>query len=396
MLLDDSLNEEKSSADEVRKLKDLVAELRKSMQELREVQELANTIRTSSSKDDLIAALQRVLSHVLPKPEAALFLIIQGELQAVGEPSVGLLNLAHVCEEDGIIVWAFEEGRPISLPEISVQASGTDLLIPLIAMDRGIGILLVRSSIDRDSLTSQQLDLLAFAGSQTALALGNQALLEQQIESRERLQILIDHAGDLILLLDSEGRIRYANQHASLLSQDASHLCGRTFLDFLTGDEQKETFTRSLQGVEHSLEEWTLRVPEEIDVQISMSPMPIVAGDEAECLLILRDLRPLRELEAERRESAGLRALGLAAVRMNHEINSPLTAITGSLQLLSLSDSIDLDEREGRALNSAEIACAKIATVLQQFNSVKELKAVPYIGGSEMLDLSDEKSEDPS
>jgi signal transduction histidine kinase len=85
------------------------------------------------------------------------------------------------------------------------------------------------------------------------------------------------------------------------------------------------------------------------------------------------------------------------AVAVNHEINNPLTALIGNLQLLRLKNQ-NLPEDVIQKLNIIEESASQISKVTARLMTAAEAPSVEYTGGMKMLDLSgrapDEKKKD--
>ena len=83
------------------------------------------------------------------------------------------------------------------------------------------------------------------------------------------------------------------------------------------------------------------------------------------------------------------------AVTVNHEINNPLTAILGNIQLLLLKhDNLDSGLRD--KLKVVEESALKIRDVTQKLLRLTTPRSVHYSEGANMLDLSDDNEEDKS
>lgn len=78
------------------------------------------------------------------------------------------------------------------------------------------------------------------------------------------------------------------------------------------------------------------------------------------------------------------------AVTVNHEVNNPLTAILGNVQLLLLKRD-DLDDELRAKLKIVEDAAMKIKDVTQRLLSIKSPKSKKYTNDTNMLDLSDDE-----
>ena len=89
-----------------------------------------------------------------------------------------------------------------------------------------------------------------------------------------------------------------------------------------------------------------------------------------------------------------LAAIIETAVAVNHEVNNPLTAILGNVQLL-LMKSEELDAPLAEKLRTIEASAMKIRDVTQRLMRMTNPKTVEYTNGTKMLDISgdDEESE---
>lgn len=83
-----------------------------------------------------------------------------------------------------------------------------------------------------------------------------------------------------------------------------------------------------------------------------------------------------------------LAAINETAVTVNHEVNNPLTAILGNVQLL-LMDRDKMEPALRRKLEIIEESASKIRDVTQKLLRLTTAKSVDYIAGTSMIDLSD-------
>lgn len=98
----------------------------------------------------------------------------------------------------------------------------------------------------------------------------------------------------------------------------------------------------------------------------------------------------LRKLITGRLEAASLlhrqriQAIGEIAAAVGHEVNNPLAAALGTIDLVLLRDELSLDSR--RELAQCRHHLWRIAAILTQLTDVPD-KTVPYIGTDRMIDL---------
>lgn len=83
-----------------------------------------------------------------------------------------------------------------------------------------------------------------------------------------------------------------------------------------------------------------------------------------------------------------LAAIVETAVTVNHEINNPLTAIIGNVQLL-LMHRDDLDDELRTKLGVIEQSASKIKDVTQRLLRLTSARSTDYASGTTMIDLSD-------
>jgi len=99
-------------------------------------------------------------------------------------------------------------------------------------------------------------------------------------------------------------------------------------------------------------------------------------------------------LPKELAQKERLAAINETAVTVNHEINNPLTAIIGNVQLL-LMHRKDLDPELRNKLSVIEESASKIKDVTQKLLRLTSAHSVEYVKGTQMLDLSDQDDKKP-
>jgi signal transduction histidine kinase len=80
------------------------------------------------------------------------------------------------------------------------------------------------------------------------------------------------------------------------------------------------------------------------------------------------------------------------AVTVNHEINSPLTAILGNVQLL-LRNADNLDQDLVKKLKTIEQSAERIQSVTRRLMHISTPRSAEYSGGIRMLDISEDDDE---
>ncbi len=93
-------------------------------------------------------------------------------------------------------------------------------------------------------------------------------------------------------------------------------------------------------------------------------------------------------ISQEMMQNERLAAIVETAVTVNHEVNNPLTAILGNVQLLLLKRD-DLDDELKEKLKVIEEAAMSIKDVTQKLLRMTSAKSKEYTEGTSMLDLSE-------
>jgi PAS domain S-box-containing protein len=164
-------------------------------------------------------------------------------------------------------------------------------------------------------------------------------------ESEERYRRLTDNAFDLIMEIDSNGRLLYASpNHRAVLGYDPDQLTGRSSFELIHPDEQREV-TRAFQGLlaghwehevvtrlQHKDRSWRW-------FEFSGNAYQVPTG-EMRAVIISRDITERKraqvqqeKLEAQMQQTQKLESLGVLAGGIAHDFNNLLVPILGNARL---------------------------------------------------------------
>lgn len=79
--------------------------------------------------------------------------------------------------------------------------------------------------------------------------------------------------------------------------------------------------------------------------------------------------------------------IGQTALAIQHEVNNPLAALLGNVQLMLMDDDLPADVRE--LANDMLAQARRVANVVKRLSTLEAPKTVEYIRGATMLDLSE-------
>lgn len=158
-------------------------------------------------------------------------------------------------------------------------------------------------------------------------------------KSEERYRDLFESAHDLILILDPEGHILYANRSwREKIGYESSEFSDLSFADIITGDctpNCQDTFQRLL--TEGSLTKIKMAFHNKYGKKISVegsANCKYIAGEVVSIRCIFRDVTEHEELKEQLYQSQKTQAIGTLAGGIAHDFNNILTAIIGYSQLL--------------------------------------------------------------
>ena len=234
-------------------------------------------------------------------------------------------------------------------PTAIFGTSGQALAASFVGPEGLVAVLAVGSARPREFTAVEERLLLALAD-HAAVAVENARLyrrLRQELEARERLTAILDATTDLVAITDLSGRLMYLNGAGqTLLGLAADEPLGHPIADLVperlrpvVHDDILPTLLRD--GL------WTgeavLLARNGREVPVSVVAVAHRGADGAVEFLsaIVRDMTERRRTEAELRrqrealyQTEKLATMGTVLAGVAHELNNPLTAVTGYANLL--------------------------------------------------------------
>jgi two-component system sensor histidine kinase PilS (NtrC family) len=147
-------------------------------------------------------------------------------------------------------------------------------------------------------------------------------------------EAIVQSVSSGILTISAEGRITFMNPAAQQitglqLAQVRGRTAARWFSDFQPSESRGETQYVNARGER---------------LTMGYTIFPLVRGeDEIGTAVIFQDLTELRAMEENVQRSTRLAALGRVAAGLAHELRNPLASMTGSIELLRGTLSLDAE-----------------------------------------------------
>jgi len=234
-------------------------------------------------------------------------------------------------------------------PTAIFGTSGHALAVSFVGPEGLVAILAVGSARPREFTAVEERLLLALAD-HAAVAVENARLyrrLRQELEARERLTAILDVTTDLVAIADLSGRLLYLNGAGqSLLGLTAEESLGLPIAGLVperlrpvVQDEILPTLLRDALWTGEAV----LLARDGREVPVSVVAVAHRAADGAVEFLsaIVRDMTERKRTEAELRrqrealyQTEKLTTMGTVLAGVAHELNNPLTAVTGYANLL--------------------------------------------------------------
>jgi PAS domain S-box-containing protein len=183
-------------------------------------------------------------------------------------------------------------------------------------------------------------DALAFFVNVIAEQLDRLMAERDRIQQSALLEATFESMVDGVLLVGPNGVIQKANgAMAGLLGVDREELAGEPIDSFIAdSDRSFSEDLRGLGGVAPFRNRDTLfrpRTGEPFRMAVNGSPHRVADGGLLGIVLVARDDRDLRELEAQLQVADRLTTMGTLAAGVAHEINNPLAFLMSNLQFVS-------------------------------------------------------------
>ena len=260
-----------------------------------------------------------------------------------GDESV--TTAASLADTARLVGNALREQRPAVVRPSGADADrGATVTVPMQGRRRAIGVLLLVGLRVPAGGETRTLDVLEGLGHQLANVIESSNLLSDILRTRHELEDTFDSMRDLVIVCGSDGRITHVNRalirrvnrlRTDLVGQPITTLVGQPLIAWLTSNEASSvdgTATRTIELEDPALGGTFL---------ITVTPLADKDPGQPGLVIVARDVSEERRLGAER---AALRdrlarseAMGQLVAGIAHELNNPLQAVLGHIELLQRS-----------------------------------------------------------
>ncbi len=327
------------------KLAETNQRLNRRLQELNALYTIAQDVTSTLDLDEVLRRI--VESSVnLTETEEGFILLREGNtlyLRASKNMDSSVVQRLNTAVMDSIAWQVVRSGRPTMLQRESRIATGylvrSLLYIPLQTPGHGtIGVLGVFNRTKVGKFTENHLFTLTSIAGFAATALENARLFDTVEKERSRLNALLKHASEAILVVDEEDHLRLWSETAARLFSIPADAKGKSVETCLQNSSLVDLFHQAVEQDRRLHAEIELADGQVFNAQLT--PIRNVGR-----VVIMQDITHLKELDRLKSEFVST---------VSHDLRTPLTTIQGYIALLDRVGSLNDMQRDfiRKSLNS--------------------------------------------
>jgi len=359
-VIDQALRERRLRRDKER----LTASLQQRVQELTVLYRIGKSVTGLMDQEQLLQRIVEAGVFITQAEEG--FLLLHDETQQelylraaknLGEQRAQSLR---VPIDDSLAGQVFRTGKPVRLDQSRAGAAlkvktgflvRAILQVPLMLGTKVKGVLAVDNRVADRTFSENDEYLLATLADYAAIAIENARLYEQVKLSEQRYRDLFANAYDLIFILNQTLTITTINKVGEQLTgYSLAELVGRPLRALCAPESwaSAEPYLRELlagRSVAPFELELVRRDGEPVYLEVSAQGIQNGVGFKGvHC--IARNLTERRRLEQQLLQSEKLSAIGQLVAGVAHELNNPLTSVSGYAQLLLRDERLPPEPRQ--------------------------------------------------
>ncbi|MBN2147101.1 MAG: GAF domain-containing protein [Anaerolineales bacterium] len=313
--------------------------LRRRLDILNALQQIGRSVTASLNLDDVLTSVVDSAVELTGAEESSLLLLDEttGELymRAARNFQDEFVRTFRLPIRDSLAGQVLRTGQPITFHETKPQKIKTSYLVhtlvyvPLQVHGRVIGVLGIDNRQSGHPFSEDHVALLSALADYAAIAVENARLFSHTEMERSKLETILTHIEDGVIVTGLDGRLLLANQTVrDAFSIQDSNLFGHTVHETFQHPDLLEIFDENKAHPSRS--EISLDDGRVFNAQ--STPIPGVG-----LAITMQDITHLKELDRIKTDFVNT---------VSHDLRSPLTAILGYVELISRAGPVTDQQRE--------------------------------------------------
>ncbi len=338
---------------------------------VRELETLQSIGRALTSTLDLDQVLSRVVEAAVSLTDAE-----EGSLLLLDEHTHELVMRAarnfddqfvrtfRLRSEDSLAGEVIRTGTPMMLGPNIPQKIKTSYLVrsliyvPLRMQNRIFGVLGVDNRLNARSFGDADVNTLNALADYAAIAIENARLYQHTNAERLKLEAILKHTGDGVIVVNDSNRIVLINAPArAVLNLDQNHVAGKLVTDVIINQEVRDLLTRESAASPQKRTE--IMLDDNRVFNASLTSVPEVGR-----AVIMQDITHLKQLDRIKSEFV---------TTVSHDLRSPLTAILGYVGLIKRVGPVNAQQDE--FIKRIEISANAITTLITDLLDLGRIEA---------------------
>jgi two-component system NtrC family sensor kinase len=253
------------------------------------------------------------------------------------------------------------------------------VVTPMFRRDEVIGALIV-ASVDDGAYTAADLSFVQHLADQLSISIQNARLYKQVSRAKKEWEETFKAVTDPIFLIDTDYNVLLHNDRLppEMLASWNQALSSKCFAK-LHGRNQP-CVNCPINEIRRTGKPVFQRWQTDAGILLDLAYYPVLNEEKqlAAVTIILKDVTQKTKMEAQLVHSAKLAALGEMAAGVAHELNSPMTVIIGTAQMLARELARDAQDEKAEALEdiiNCGLRCKRIIQNLLTFSRQDQLPA---------------------
>ena len=352
------------------------------------LQQLTRDINIDMSIGDIIGRAFKKLPEALPCDFLGLAKLQDGNLKLFAMAPRDFFSLGFIPKESTLWTVLKDQAatsyNPMQDPLCFAQVASDRpqtlhslAVAPLFERSAVTGLLLLGSTLDA-AYARAELNFVQHLADQLAISMQNARLYKQVSRAKKEWEETFKAVTDPIFLIDTEYNVLLHNDRLPPgMSNSWNRAISNKCFAKLRG-EQQPCVNCPIQEIRKNgkpvFQRWN--TPEGEFLEMSYYPVLNEEKQLSAVTIIMKDVTKKLKMEAQLVQSAKMVALGVMAAGVAHELNSPMTVIIGTAQMLARDRQREEDPETGEALAdiiNCGLRCKRIIQNLLTFSRQDQL-----------------------